>query len=96
MSAGFARTVKRAGIEDFHFYDLRHDFATQVRRRGTGLDVIAALLGHSSLAMAQRYAHIGDAELVAAVSGLEAKNKKLAEVVELKIESAQATDSASE
>ena len=83
VSSNFAKPAKRAGIEDFHFHDLRHDFATQVRRRGTGLDVIAKLLGHSSLAMARRYAHVGDAELVNAVAGLEAMEKSAAEVVEL-------------
>jgi len=54
------------------------------------------LLGHSSLAMAQRYAHIGDAELAAAVSGLEATDKKLAEVIELKTVSADTADTGQE
>ncbi len=83
VSSMFRKTVTRAGIEDFHFHDLRHDFATQVRRGGTGLDVIAALLGHSSLAMAQRYAHVGDTELAAAVHGLEAVTPQDAEVIDL-------------
>lgn len=54
----FRLAVKDAGIEDLHFHDLRHDFSTKLRRRGVGLDVIAELLGHSSLKMAQRYTHI--------------------------------------
>lgn len=84
VSRNFAKAVKRAGIENFHFHDLRHDFATQVRRRGTGLDVIADLLGHSSLAMARRYAHIGAAELAAAVAGLDAVQGRSADVIDLK------------
>ncbi len=66
----FRRAVKKAGIEDFRFHDTRHDFATGVRRSGVGLDVIAKLLGHSSTAMASRYAHLGDQQMLQAVSGL--------------------------
>lgn len=52
-----------AELGDFHYHDLRHDFATQVRRRGVGLDHIAKLLGHSTLQMSARYAHVGEDEL---------------------------------
>jgi integrase len=62
--------VKRAKIANLRFHDLRHDFATKLRRRGIGLDVIRDLLGHSTLAMAQRYAHIGRDDLSAAVETL--------------------------
>ncbi len=92
----FAKTVKRAKIDDFHFHDLRHDFATRVRRGGSGLDVVAALLGHSSLAMAQRYAHIGSAELAAAVSGLGAAQATSADVIDLKEATKDRADSARE
>jgi integrase len=72
VSAMFRRAVPKAGIRDLRFHDLRHDFATRLRRSGVGIDAIAALLGHSSLAMAQRYAHIGMETLRSAVAGLEA------------------------
>lgn len=54
----FRDTVRRLKIRDLRFHDLRHDFATRLRMKGTGLDVIAKLLGHTTLAMTQRYAHI--------------------------------------
>jgi len=63
----FRRAVARAGIRDFHFHDLRHDFATRLRRAGHGLDVVQELLGHATPAMTQRYAHIGADELHRAV-----------------------------
>jgi integrase len=69
VSTFFARVVAEAGLVDFHFHDLRHDFATRVRRGGAGLDVVQALLGQSTPAMAQRYAHIGRSELARAVDG---------------------------
>ncbi len=63
----FRRAVKKAEIEDFRFHDTRHDFASRVRRDGVGLDIIANLLGHSSLEMANRYAHVGNEQMIAAV-----------------------------
>ncbi len=42
--------------------------------------------------MTQRYSHIGDAQLAAAVSGLEATDKKLADVIELKTVPADTAD----
>lgn len=67
VAAVFRRTVERLGIRDLRFHDLRHDFATKLRRSGMGLDLIAMLLGHSTLSMTQRYAHLGREDLRAAV-----------------------------
>jgi integrase len=72
VSTFFARVVEEAKIENFHFHDLRHTFATEVRRGGAGLDVVQALLGHASPAMTQRYAHLGRPEFHAAVAGARA------------------------
>jgi integrase len=71
-SSFFSRVVEEAGIADLHFHDLRHDFATRVRRAGHGLDVVQALLAQATPTMTQRYAHIGSAQLQAAVAGIDA------------------------
>ena len=70
-SSFFAKLADDAGIVDLHFHDLRHDFATRLRRKGVGLDALQALLGHSTGAMTQRYAHLGRPELAAAVEAAE-------------------------
>jgi integrase len=70
VSSLFLKVVERAGLKDLHFHDLRHDFATRIRRAGHGLDVVQALLGHASPAMTQRYAHLGRPELHAAVDAV--------------------------
>ncbi len=70
VGAIFRRTVEKLGIKDLRFHDLRHDFATKLRRNGMGLDLIATLLGHSTLAMTQRYAHLGREDLRAAIGQL--------------------------
>lgn len=66
----FTRAVREAGIENFHWHDLRHDYATRLRRAGTPLEDIADLLGHRSLAMSRRYAHVDFDRLREAVKRL--------------------------
>lgn len=54
----FATACKRAGIEDFHFHDLRHTAATWMRKRGVPLDVVQEVLGHEDIATTKKYAHV--------------------------------------
>jgi integrase len=49
--------LKRVGIEDFRFHDLRHTFATRLAQAGVDLYKIAKLLGHKDIKMTQRYSH---------------------------------------
>lgn len=55
---GFRGAVKRAGIVDFKFHDLRHSFASQILLRGGSLKDIQELLGHKSMEMTLRYSHL--------------------------------------
>ena len=50
-----------ADISDFHFHDLRHTFASYLAMNGASLLEIAELLGHKTLAMVRRYAHLTEA-----------------------------------
>ncbi len=49
---------ERAGLEDFHFHDLRHDAASRVVMNGGSLYDAQGLLGQRSMVMTQRYAHL--------------------------------------
>lgn len=53
--------LKRADIKNFRFHDLRHSAASYLAMNGASLPEIAAVLGHKTLAMVQRYAHLSDA-----------------------------------
>lgn len=53
----FKKAVKSAKIEDFHFHDLRHTFATRLVQLGKDLYKVQKLLGHKTPSMTQRYAH---------------------------------------
>lgn len=50
--------VKAAGLVDFHFHDLRHTFASWARMNGADLADICEAMGHSTVAVTMRYAHI--------------------------------------
>jgi len=50
--------LNEAGIEDFHFHDLRHTTASMLAAQGASLLEIADVLGHKTLAMVKRYSHL--------------------------------------
>lgn len=59
----FEKVCEAAGIEGLRIHDLRHSFATFAVRSGASLYDIQKLLGHSDIAMTQRYAHMVDDNL---------------------------------
>ena len=60
--------VKRAGITHFRFHDLRHTFASYLAMNGATLAEIAEVLGHKTLAMVKRYAHLSEAHTAGVVA----------------------------
>lgn len=57
----FATALNRANIEDFRFHDLRHTFASHYLMSGGDLMSLKEILGHSSMKMVMRYAHLARA-----------------------------------
>jgi integrase len=66
----WAPAVRKAGLEDFCFHDLRHTFASRLVMAGVDLYTVQTLLGHKSAAMVQRYAHLSPEHLRKAVEKL--------------------------
>jgi len=69
----FARARDAAKIQDFRFHDLRHSAASYLAMNGATLAEIAEVLGHKTLAMVKRYAHLSQAHTSAVVSRMTAK-----------------------
>ena len=53
IKRSFRTILKRAGIENFHFHDLRYTSASYMVMKGASLKS-----GHTSLAMTQKYTHL--------------------------------------
>jgi integrase len=62
--------LKKANIEDFRFHDLRHSCASYLAMNGASLAEIAEVLGHKTLAMVRRYAHLSEAHTAKVVQSM--------------------------
>ena len=62
------RARETAGIEDFRFHDLRHTFASYLAMSGATLAELAEALGHKTLSMVKRYAHLTEGHTMNVVS----------------------------
>ncbi len=58
MHQTYRRCLAQAGIERIRFHDLRHTFASHWMLKGGDLYRLQRILGHKSIAMTQRYAHL--------------------------------------
>lgn len=68
--------VKRTGIENLHFHDLRHEAVSRLFELGT-LDMmeVATISGHKSMQMLRRYTHLKASNLVQKLDGRKTLNR---------------------
>jgi integrase len=72
----FASACKVAGIEDFKVHDLRHTCAAWLVSAGVPLPEVRDLLGHRSVTMTEKYAHLAPENVRAAVLRLDGVAQK--------------------
>jgi integrase len=71
--SAFGSALAEAGIADFRFHDLRHTAASYLAMSGATLAEIAEVLGHRTLAMVKRYAHLTEAHTARVVQRMNAR-----------------------
>ncbi|MDD2660199.1 MAG: site-specific integrase [Methylococcales bacterium] len=69
----FEKALQAAEISDFHWHDLRHCTASYLAMNGASLAEIAEVLGHKTLQMVKRYAHLSDEHVSNVVASMNAK-----------------------
>jgi integrase len=71
VRSAFKIALRNAGIKDFRIHDLRHTCASWLVSAGQPLPAVRDLLGHSTVTMTERYAHLAPENVRAAVAVLD-------------------------
>ncbi|MFN2310272.1 MAG: tyrosine-type recombinase/integrase [Gammaproteobacteria bacterium] len=75
VKKSWAGVLQSAGITEFRWHDLRHHFASRLVMAGADIYVVKDLLGHSTIAITEKYAHLAPEHKQAAVALLDRKRK---------------------
>lgn len=73
IRAAWEAAVDRAQITNLRFHDTRHSCASYLAMNGVSLAEIAEVLGHKTLAMVKRYAHLSDSHTAGVLAKMNEK-----------------------
>lgn len=65
VTKAFAAAAGRAGFPDIRFHDIRHEATSRLFERGLSMMEVATIVGHKTLSMLRRYAHLNADDLAA-------------------------------
>ncbi len=74
----FTPAVRKAAIKNFKWHDCRHTFASRLVQKGVPINEVSKLLGHKSIAMTMRYAHLAPGQLRLAVNKIATNSTRVA------------------
>jgi integrase len=66
----FERALLDAGITNFRWHDLRHTFGSRLVAKGVDIYTVKELMGHKTISVTMRYAHLAPQHQLAAVQRL--------------------------
>jgi len=72
---GWHRAIRVAELPGLRIHDLRHSAASFMVNSGVDLFAVGKVLGHASYQSTQRYSHLANATLLAAVEAGAAKQE---------------------
>ena len=64
LQQAWKRLTKRAGIDDLHFHDLRHEAISRFFEKGLSVPEVALISGHRDYRQLFRYTHLRAENLV--------------------------------
>ena len=67
IDTAWGTLMKTAGLKNFRLHDCRHHFASRLVQAGVDLYTVKELLGHSEIAMTEKYSHLAPDNLRLAV-----------------------------
>jgi len=73
LRKAFFNALNAAEIDNFKWHDLRHCTASYLAMNGASLAEIAEVLGHKTLDMVKRYAHLSDGHVSSVVESMNTK-----------------------
>jgi len=76
LSKQFTKVVDAAGIVDFHWHDLRHDFISCAVQSGVEIYLVKELAGHLDIRWTMKYAHLEPHQKCSAIEQMERGRKK--------------------
>jgi site-specific recombinase XerD len=71
--------AKKAGVKNFRWHDLRHTFASRLVMNGVDIRTVQELLGHKSITMTMKYAHLAPDSRQSAVERVNKKEETRSE-----------------
>jgi integrase len=71
LPKSWEKFLETAGIKNFVWHDLRHTFGSRLAMKGVDIYTISKLMGHKTITMTQRYAHLSPGFLHEAVNVLD-------------------------
>lgn len=71
IKRSFSTALRRAGIKDFRFHDLRHTFGSYLVMQGVDLRTVQQIMGHKDIKMTMRYSHLSPEHVQGAVEKLD-------------------------